>query len=358
MIRKLIITTTIVFLVIGIVGCTKGNEKIQVTIGMWPDPHLTEDVAMFQEWKRLFEEAYHQYEIIGQPYKYTLDTFFPMAISGTLPTVFQTWFTEPQKLIENRFVRDITAQLQELGWDEKMDQEMKEALSHNGKIYGVPRDGYGLGLFINLEIFEKVGLVDDWTGDGILDIVNPDGTPRYPTTFEELKQTAEFISTTMKEIYNRDVAGLIVLSANNNGGWQFSNIAWNFGANLQVQNEDGKWMANLDSPEAIAALEWIKELRWEQEALPASSSLTYSDWFQYIGTGRAAMSFVGSDAIALPITNFNMDRNNVAFVPMPIGPNGDQYSLFGGTPYMFSAHATDEEVMGALKLLECIGCSP
>lgn len=343
---------------LALAGCGKESKKVKITIGMWPEPYLQEDVAMFNEWKRLFEEAYPQYEIVGVPYTYSLDTFFPMAQSGQTPTVFQTWFTEPQKLIANGFVRPITAQLKELGWYDQMDPAMRETLSAGGEVYGVPRDGYGLGLLINLQILEDVGLVDDWDGDGILDIHGPDGSPRYPTTFDELAEMAQTITEIMRRDFEKDVAGLIILSANNNGGWQFSNIAWNFGARLQVQEGDGTWRANLNDPGAVAALEWIKMMRWEAEALPAGTSLTYADWYNYIGTGRAAMSFVGSDAISMPITNFGMDRNALAFVPMPAGPHGDRYSLFGGTPFMFSAKASDEEVMGALRFLEYMGRSP
>ncbi|MDF2699000.1 MAG: family 1 extracellular solute-binding protein [Haloplasmataceae bacterium] len=357
MFKKTIFMLISVLLVFILVGCNK-NKKIQVTIGMWPEPYLTNDVEMFNEWKRLFETDNPRYEIIGQPYTYTVDTFFPMAQSGTQPTVFQTWFTEPQKLIKNGFVKDITENLKALNWYDKMDPTMREALTSNGKVYGVPRDGYGLGLAINLEVFEEVGLIDDWDGDGILDIVNQDGTPRYPTTFDELRETSEFITRTMKDYFDKDVAGLIILSSNNNGGWQFSNLAWNFGAKLQVKNDEGKWVANLNSPEAIEALEWVKLMKWECECLPASASLTYADWYNYLGTGRAAMSFAGSDAISMPITNFGMDKNKIAFVPMPKGPNGHQYSLFGGTPYMFSSRASDEQIEGALKFLEYMGRSP
>jgi ABC-type glycerol-3-phosphate transport system substrate-binding protein len=360
MAKRFIIVFLIILLITTLIsGCSnKDNKKIKITIGMWPEPYLKEDVEMFKEWKRLFEEDYPQYEIVGQPYTYSVETFFPMAQSGTQPTVFQTWFTEPQKLVKNGFVKDITDQLKELGWYEKMDPAMRKALTRDGRVYGVPRDGYGLGLFINLEIFEEVGLADDWNGDGILDIVDENGNPRYPTTFEELRETARYITKTEKELYGKDVAGLVILSSNKNGGWQFSNIAWNFGADLQGQNEDGKWVANLDDPKAIEALEWIKKLKWEDGSLPHSASLSYSDWYNYVGTGRAAMAFAGSDAISLPIVNFNMDKDSVAFVPMPAGSEGDRYSLFGGTPYMFSAKATDEQIMGALKFLEYMGRSP
>lgn len=358
MMKRLFLFITLLIIVLFVAGCNGNHsDKIVVTIGMWPEPYLKEDVEMFNEWKRLFEEDHPEYEIKGAPYTYSVETFFPMAQSGTTPTVFQTWFTEPQKLIENGFVKDITDHLEELGWLDKMDPIMRDMLSKDGRVYGVPRDGYGLGLLINLEIFAEVGLVEDWDGDGIYDIVDPEGNPCYPTTFEELAETAEYITKTMAEL-GQDVAGLIILSSNNNGGWQFTNIAWNFGAELQYQKEDGQWISHLDHPGAVAALEWIKEMKWERNALPADATLTYADWYNYIGTNRAAMAFVGNDAISLPIVNFGMDRNHLAFVPMPAGPEGHQFSLFGGTPYMFAAHATDEQIRGALLFLEYMGRSP
>jgi hypothetical protein len=42
---------------------------------------------------------------------------------------------------------------------------------------------------------------------------------------------------------------------------------------------------------------------------------------------------------------------------MPAGPGG-QFSLFGGTPYMFAANATDDEVNAALDYLIVMGRSP
>ncbi len=351
---------TILLTVIGASGAKffGKDQKIQITIGMWPESYLKDDVEMFEEWKRLFERDFPEYEVTGKPYSYSPETFFPMAQSGTTPTIFQTWFTEPPKLIQNGFVKDITAQLKELGWYDKMDPYMMDILSENGKVYGVPRDAYGLGLFINLEILEEVGLVDDWNGDGILDIIDQHGNPRYPTTFEELREMAKYITDFEKDVYGKDVAGLIILSTNRNGGWQFSNIAWNFGANLQIQDENGKWKANLNDPGAVEALEWIKTLRWEDNSLPANALLSYSDWYNYVATGRAAMAFCGNDVIHLPITNFNMDKNYVAFVPMPAGPYGHRYSLMGGTPFMFSSNASDEQIWGALKFLEYMGRSP
>ena len=86
------------------------------------------------------------------------------------PTVFQTWFTEPQKLIANGFVRDYP-QLKSWGGMRRWIRHAG-ALSHEGKVEVYL--GMGRSRPVNLQILEDVGLVDDWDGDGILDI-QPDG---------------------------------------------------------------------------------------------------------------------------------------------------------------------------------------
>jgi ABC-type glycerol-3-phosphate transport system substrate-binding protein len=318
---------------------------------------------MYQEWETLFETDHPEYDIVGAPYVYSTETFAPMANTGQLPVVFETWFTEPEKLVTKGYTKDITLFLNELGWLEDMDPEMKAALTFDDKIYGVPRDGYGLGLFLNLEIFEMCGLMEDINDDGIVDIVDAEGNPLYPTTMDELYETASTITATMASTYDTEVAGLIILSSNKNGGWQFSNLVWNFGEDLQVFDSGSQtWRANLNSPAAVKALQWIYDLKWLEGALPETPSLTYSDWHNYIGTEKAAMAFVGSDALNLPITNYDMNKDYIAFVPMPAGYDATQVShqntLFGGTPYMFANNATDDQVRGALMFLEYIGRSP
>ena len=51
----------------------------------------------------------------------------------------------------------------------------------NGHVYGVPRDAYALGLMCNVELFEEAGLVDD------------NGIPKFPQTWDELAKDAKII---------------------------------------------------------------------------------------------------------------------------------------------------------------------
>lgn len=278
--RFFVLCLSVLFLLAGLsvfAGCGGGNGKIQIKLGMWPEANQTQDIAMYQYWKEQFETDYPQYEIVPSNYTYNPQSFMADAASKALPTVFQTWMTEPPSLIESGYIRDITDQLEELGWLDKLDEKMSANLTVDNRVYGVPRDGYALGLLINKELFEAVGIFYDSDGDGVTDIVDENGDPLYPTTFDEIYEASKIIceQTTAK--------GIVILSSNQNGGWQFSNIAWNFGAEpLQKQETDGTWKSYLDSEGSIAALEWVQKMK-QEDLLPAGVTFPYSDWYKLIG---------------------------------------------------------------------------
>ncbi|MDY0074649.1 MAG: ABC transporter substrate-binding protein [Acholeplasmataceae bacterium] len=348
--KKYIAFWMIMILLIAITAC-KTNQKIEVVIGMWPESANTDDIAMFNTWKERFEADYPEYEIKGEAFTYSVEAFYARANSKTLPTVFQTWFTEPQMIVSGGHAKDITEIINHMGWFDKMDPELREYLTFDQKLYGIPRDGYGLGIIVNLQVFADAGLVSDLDDDGIYDIVNPDNPSEkfYPVTMEELYQYAE----TIKE--NTGIDGLIILNVDKNGGWQYSNYAWAFGAELQVIGDDQKVHANLNSSEAVQAMNYLKQF-YDNDLVPIGN-MNYSEWATRLGNGQIAMAIAGNDVISNVITQGGMNRNDIAFIPIPEGPGG-QYTLFGGTPYMFSAYDTDEAVEGAIKFLEYMGRSP
>lgn len=318
------------------------EKTVTVTLGIWPEETLTSDIEMHEGFVERMATLRPEVEYVPAYYKYATDTFMPMVESGSCPTVFETWYTEPQKLINAGAVADITDQLQERGWLDAMDPIVRDMLSdENGRVYGIPRDGYALGVMMNVELFEEAGLTDE------------NGYPIYPKTWDELAETAK----TIKE--KTGAAGLCLLAKDNSGGWHFSNIAWSFGADpLCTDNGDGTFTSNLASAEAIAAMEYIKSLRWEYDVLTADP--TNEDWgtgFTQLGTGNAAMYIAANDAVNQPTQNNGLAVDKLAMCAMPAGSAG-QFALYGGTPYMFSASATPEEIDAALDYLAVMGRSP
>nr|WP_298513589.1 extracellular solute-binding protein [uncultured Marvinbryantia sp.] len=316
------------------------SEEITVTLGIWPEDTLTDEIAMHEGFLEKMQEVRPDVTYVPAYYKYSTDTFMPMVEAGTVPTVFESWFTEPQKLIKQEAVADITDQLEERGWLDAMNPSIRELLSdENGRVYGVPRDGYALGVMCNRALFEEAGLVDE------------NGVPLFPETWDELLETAKTINE------KTGSAGLCLLAKDNAGGWHFSNIAWAYGATLVTENEDGTFTANLASDEAIAAMEYVKELA---DAGVLTADPTTEDWgtgFTQLATGGAAMYIAANDAVNQPTQANGMALEDLAMCAIPAGPGG-QYSLSGGTPYMFSKDATPEEIDAALDYLEIMGKTP
>ena len=327
------------------------GDKIELKIGFWPTSSDRRDVAMYEVWKEKFEKDNPEYVITGDPYTYSKETIGTKYATNTLPMVYQTWFTEPETLLKSGYIRDITAILDEFGWIDKIDVGMRNTLTFDDKIYGIPRDGYGLGLLINMKTLGDNGLLPEKTIEGKKQYVlyNDDGSPAYPTTFEEIYEASQII------VDNSDTKGMFICSANKNGGWQLSNMAWNCGATLESQN-GGKWQSNLADPGMVSALSWIQKMKQER-LIYEGVAIAYDDWPSAIGE-KVAMAIVGSDIIHLAKTTGDVDMDNLAFVPMPTGDGTHHYSLYGGTPFVFDKHTTDDQVRGILKFFDYIGRSP
>ncbi len=315
-------------------------ESGAITLGIWPEDTQTEAIATHTDYYvPAFNELHPGVEAVPAYYKYAPDTYVALATAGNAPTVFESWYTEPEKLIRNGLVKDITDILEERGWLDSMSPAIRDLLSdEDGRVYGVPRDAYSLGLMINVSLFEQAGLV------------NEDGSVKYPTTWDEVYEYSKIIRE------KTGVAGFCMQASDGGGGWHWSNIAWNYGAELVIANDDGTYTSNLNTPEAIAAMEWVQKMVADKCVTDDPTQENWGTGFDRIGTSTAAMYIAANDAVDQPSYR-GMAADEFFLAPMPAGPGG-HYTLMGGTPYFFSPDATDDEVRWALDYLEIMGKSP
>ena len=316
------------------------EESGSITLGIWPEDTQTEAIAVHENsYVPAFNALHPNVEAIPAYYKYAPDTYVALATAGNAPTVFESWYTEPEKLIRNGLVKDITSILEEKGWLDSMSPAIRDLLSDDeGHVYGVPRDAYSLGMMINIPLFQQAGLV------------NEDGSVKYPTTWEEVYEYSKIIRE------KTGVAGFCMQASDAGGGWHWSNIAWNFGATLCIPNDDGTYTSNLNTPEAIAAMQWVQKMVQDKCVTDDPTQENWGTGFDRIGTSTAAMYIAANDAVDQPSYR-GMKADEFFLAPMPAGPGG-HFTLMGGTPYFFSPDATDDQVRWALDYLEIMGKSP
>ena len=94
--------------------------KTVLSLGIWPSADLVDDVKNFEKYKETMNEQHSDVYVEPASYTYATDTFVSLAESGNCPTIFETWFTEPQKLIKQGLVADVTDILKERGWIDDM----------------------------------------------------------------------------------------------------------------------------------------------------------------------------------------------------------------------------------------------
>ena len=303
-----------------------------ITLGNWPpDTAPDAEKALFESYKATMARQYPNVTLVPNYYSYTLSNYVPMAKGGTAPSIFQPPFTDPQLRISQGL--------------EKFSPSYVEMLAdENGRIYGLPRDGYVLGMHINIALFREAGLVDE------------EGLPLYPKTLQELAEYGQIIREKTGK------AGLVFPASETYGGWLFTNIAWNFGcvgdSALEYQDEDGRWVCNFTSPECIAAMEYMRDLKWKYDILNADATTT--DWagaHSLLGTGEAAMNFAADDSVDQPTANKGLPVEDFALIPFPAGDAG-RYALAGGTCYMFAPNITNDQAVALMAYLKILGKLP
>jgi ABC-type glycerol-3-phosphate transport system substrate-binding protein len=313
-------------------------KEVTITVADWPKESDTTQRQLYDGYVKAMKEKYPNVTIKQDEWKYDANSFLPKAASGQLPTLYNTWFTETQKIINSEYAADITSEMVKSGFDKAINPDILNLISKDGKYYGVPESAYVMGMWYNVNLFKKARLLDQ------------NGIPKYPKTYDELAQTAKII----KEKTGK--AGFFFPTKNNQGGWEFMNIAWSFGAEFE-KNVNGKWQAVFNSPEAVSALQYVKDLKWKYNVLTDNVLVEVGDMFKLFGTDQVAMAFGMTDWMNAPVNDYKMSKDNLAISAEPSGPKGSIPQM-GGSLFMFSPESTPEQIEAGLQWLAIKGITP
>ncbi|MBN2658971.1 MAG: extracellular solute-binding protein [Spirochaetales bacterium] len=252
---------------------------------------------------------------------------FAVKLAGhQMEDAFLVSFTEPQFLIGNGYVSEITEYIKK--WDkfDQLNPDLLDIVSDDqGRIYGIPVGGYSIGLLYNRRLFEEAGL-------------DPDSPPR---TWDEVREYANIITAKHK-----DVIAYADLSRDGQGGWYLVSHIYSRGGDLVVKNGD-KWKATFNTPEARAALEMLKEMRWDDEVMGQQQLLAVKDVLPMLSTGRVAMAMMAGDNLRTMKEQYEAPLEDFGMGPLP--QEGGNATLAGGAAWMFSPNLEPEVLEAAVE---------
>lgn len=309
-------------------GCGEKNDGVSIVIGNWQ----SKEQAMYEVVQKRLEEFrsdHPDWKVETSEFVYDTKSFTTTAAGGRLPTVWAAPFTEVGLISDAGYCADISKNIKEMGMDKVINPELLEIVKgENGEIWGLPHNAYAQGLTINKKLFKEAGLV------------NEDGTVKIPDTYDELAEFAGIIREKTGQ------AGFVMPTMNNQGGWNFINIAWSYGTEFMKQDENGKWIATFNSDEFKAALNWLYDMKWKYNAFPEDTFVDHNKRMQYLGTYQAAITIAGPVEQTL-LTKYDMNKDDIACTRLPAGPAG-RYAQTGGAIEFINADADEEDINAAL----------
>lgn len=299
------------------------GRDVSITVSNKPPEDQAAELAVWESQVAAFTEMYPNVNIDGLELEYDPVAFLALVAGDQVPTLFQTYFTEPEKFISQGAVADLTSLYEESGMFEVFNGSVLEIASDGDAIYGIPESAYSLGLAYNIRMLNEAGY------------------DAPPTTWEELAEVADALT-------DRD-AGVSGFAFINDGsaatGWHFTNIAYGFGAtptDIIEPDGDGHYDARFGSGATVDALEYVYDLRWEYDVLPLAT-LDWGTLSEALATERVAMAIYAGDQFGFLNNQYpDADINNFGYAPVPEGPNG-RIALTGGNLWMIDGRASADE---------------
>lgn len=156
------------------------SGKTRITVNCEPPKSAKVDRRFFEQDIASFEKQNPDIDVVAHDAFPCQDpkTFDAKLAGGQMEDVFYTYFTDARHVVDIRQAADLTPYIKELKSYDTLQKQLRDIYTVDGKIYGIPRTGYSMGLIYNRALFEKAGL-------------DPD---RHPATWAEVRADAKKIA--------------------------------------------------------------------------------------------------------------------------------------------------------------------
>ncbi|GAA0918367.1 ABC transporter substrate-binding protein [Virgisporangium aurantiacum] len=304
------------------------DPKTKVTlnvVGLLPGAKPEAQQALAQEVTD-FQNENPNITVKTHDYEWKATTFAADLAGGTLPTVFEIPFTDAKTLIANGQIADMQGYLNQLSYASNFNKNVLQyGQGQDGHTYAIPaKNVYAVGLHYNRDLFTQAGL-------------DPN---KPPTTWEEVRTAAKAIADKTGQ------AGFAQMSKDGTGGWQLTVDTYARGGRML----DGK-KATLDNAQTKAALQYLKDLRWTDNAMGANFDYDWSGINQAFAAGKIGMYTSGQDIYTSLVQSNNINPKSYGLTMVPL-TGGDSGVLGGGTLAALSSKASSNEKAAAVKWID------
>jgi multiple sugar transport system substrate-binding protein len=278
-----------------------------------------------------FEKANPNIDVQPHEYKWEATTFASQLAGGTLPDVFEIPLTDAGTLIANGQLADLNDQFQKLPEASQFNTNLLDkGKGQNGHVYAIPAKSiYGVALHYNRALFQQAGL-------------DPD---KPPTSWDEVRTDAKIIKD------KTGVAGYAMMASGATGGWQLTAAMYSRGGRVQEVQKNGTYKSTLDNDAATKQLEWLKEMRWQDNSVLADTTLAWDTINQAFAAGQVGMYTSGSDVYTNLVETYGVTGKDYGLTAMPLeGP--DAGVLVGGTLAAVGAKADQATKDAAMKWID------
>ena len=286
------------------------QEPVTITVGVLRPGATQEAVDALNLQISEFEAKYPWITVEPEEYNWTAPTFTAALAAGTLPDVFTIPFTDGKGLIAQDQIVDIDSRIRALDYADKFNPNvLVNGQDADGKIHAVPTQAYGMSLTYNRTLFTAAGL-------------DPDSPP---TTWDEVRAAAKTIAE------KTGVAGYAEMATENTGGWQLTTSTYALGGRMQEVGADGKVTATVNNAATKAALQRLKDMRWQDNSMGSTFDYAWGSINQAFASGQIGMFTGGSDLYTAMVQNNSLKPEDYGVTIIPLENSPTAGVLGGGT---------------------------
>jgi multiple sugar transport system substrate-binding protein len=304
-------------------GSDAGGD-VSITVACQPAKTAPKQRKAWDDDVATFEKAHPGVKVKSTDQQPCFDpkTFAAKLAGGQMETVFMVPVTNYADVIGKKQAKDITAQTGLVKNFGDIRQDVRDMVTKDGKVYGVPNVSYSVGLVYNRALFKKAGL-------------DPDNPPK---TWDEVRAAAKKIAG-----LGDGYTGYGEYGGGNTGGWHFAQALFSRGGEMVT---DGK--AAFDSPEGKAVLQTLHDMRFEDKSTGSKLLIGWESLMQQMAAGKTGMMLGAPDVVTDVVQKFQGKAEDYGITAIPDG----KASLTGGEAYMINPKASAAQAKAGLQWID------